>query len=158
MAQLLAHCRDAAKNETGGVFIGRYSRDLSMAFVTEVVFAPIDSKQGPTWFERGVEGLTQKLRLSWRSTGTFYLGEWHFHPGAAPNPSSVDSSQMAAIAKSPLYTCPEPILMIIGGSDRQWSVAVYVYDKGEKRHALTSYNNEEGEQHGGAGDSTSHGR
>jgi hypothetical protein len=50
-----------------------------------------------------------------------YLGEWHFHPFAAPSPSSIDYSQMAEIAVSRSWRCPEPVLLIIGGDPRgEW--------------------------------------
>jgi integrative and conjugative element protein (TIGR02256 family) len=136
VASLVAECRKAGAQETGGILIGHYSRDHAMAFVTEVTSAPIDSKRGTTWFDRGIRGLKKTLRVSWHQTRTFYLGEWHFHPGAAPNPSPVDSSQMAEIAKSPQYACPEPILLIVGGTEKQRTVAGYVYEKGMRRHTL----------------------
>lgn len=137
IAQLLSQCQRASKHETGGVLIGRYSLNRSMAFVTEVTPAPEDSKHGPSWFDRGIKGLAKRLQTSWRQTGTFYLGEWHFHPGAVPNPSLVDSDQMAVIAESPLYACPEPILLIVGGVDKRWSIAGFVYEKG-KRQTLSA--------------------
>jgi integrative and conjugative element protein (TIGR02256 family) len=148
---LVAECQKARNEETGGILIGHYSPDHAMAFVTEVTSAPIDSKRGATWFDRGVQGLKDKLRTSWRKAGTFYLGEWHFHPGAAPNPSHVDSSQMANIARSPEYSCPEPILLIVGGDEKQRNVAGFVYEKGTQRVALSVFDKEktrEGEQNG----------
>src|ERR1700733_11630273 len=137
-ASLLAECRRAGDQETGGILIGHYSRDHAMAFVTEVTSAPIDSKRGRTWFDRGIRGLKAKLQLSWRKANTFYLGEWHFHPGAPPNPSPVDSGQMASIAQSSLYACPEPVLLIVGGDEKRTHVAGYVYEKGENRHILSA--------------------
>ena len=136
VALLMAECQTAGNRETGGILIGHYSRDHAMAFVTEVTTAPMDSRGGTTWFDRGVQGLKKKLQFSWRKASTFYLGEWHFHPGAAPNPSPVDSSQMTDIAKSPQYACPEPLLLIVGGTERQWTVAGYVYEKVTQRHTL----------------------
>jgi len=137
VAHLLAQCEKTPNQETGGVLIGCYSRDLSMALVTEVTPAPVDSRFGPTWFDRGIQGLAWKLHQLWKRSGTFYLGEWHFHPGASPSPSVVDSSQMATIARSGRYACPEPLLLIVGGSTRQWNAAAYVYDKGQTMHTLS---------------------
>ena len=151
VASLLAECRRAGNQETGGILIGHYSRDHAMAFVIEVTSAPIDSKRGYTWFDRGISGLKRKLQLSWRKANTFYLGEWHFHPGASPNPSAADSTQMAQIATSPHYACPEPILLIVGGSEEQRSVAAYVYEQGSRRHTLARCD-EFGGQHGESSD------
>lgn len=151
VASLLAECLKAGNQETGGILIGLYSRDHAMAFVTEVTSPPIDSKHGHTWFDRGIRGLKRKLQVSWRKANTFYLGEWHFHPGAPPNPSPVDSTQMAQIATSPHYACPEPILLIVGGTEEQRSAAGYVYEKGSRRHTLAQCG-KLGGQHGESSD------
>jgi integrative and conjugative element protein (TIGR02256 family) len=159
VASLMAECQRAGNQETGGILIGHYSRDHAMAFVTEVTSAPIDSKRGNTWFDRGVRGLKRKLQLSWRKASAFYLGEWHFHPGAPPNPSPVDSAQMAEIGTSPHYACPEPILLIVGGTKTHRTVAGYVYEKGSRRHALSQCDKFlEGGQHGKSSDPSSDGR
>jgi integrative and conjugative element protein (TIGR02256 family) len=161
VALLMTECQKAGNQETGGILIGHYSRDHAMAFVTEVTSAPIDSKRGTTLFDRGVRGLQKKLQVLWRKASTFYLGEWHFHPGAAPNPSPVDSSQMADIAKSPQYACPEPVLLIVGGTEKQRTVAGYVYEKGTRRHTLSKCEKEklsEGGQNGESSDPSPDGR
>src|SRR5271156_2390418 len=142
IATLLSNCQRASSAETGGVLIGYYNPSHNMAFVTEVIPAPPDSKQGATWFDRGVKGLTGKLRVSWKKTGSFYLGEWHYHPGAPSNPSPTDSTQMASIAGSHLYACPEPVLLIIGGNPGAWSVGAFVYEKGTVRHTLSQCDSE----------------
>lgn len=159
VACLIAECQKARNQETGGILIGHYSRDHAVAFVTEVTSAPIDSVRGATWFDRGVRGLKRKLQISWRKAHTFYLGEWHFHPGASPNPSSVDSTQMTRIATSPLYACPEPILLIVGGTEAHRNVAGYVYENGTRRHTLSEYDKFlVGGQHGEPSDSSPDGR
>ena len=156
---LMAECQKARNQETGGILIGHYSRDHAMAFVTEVTSAPIDSVRGATWFDRGVRGLKSKLQISWRKAHTFYLGEWHFHPGASPNPSSIDSTQMVKIATSRQYACPEPILLIVGGTEAHRNVAGYVYENGTRRHTLSECDKFlVGGQHGKPSNSTPDGR
>ena len=55
------------------------------------------------------------------------LGEWHFHPGARPVPSDTDLRQIREISESPDYSCPEALLVIIGGDPaRAWEVGVYM--------------------------------
>ena len=142
---LLSSCQRASDKETGGVLIGYYNPNHNMAFVTEVTPAPPDSKRGASWFDRGVKGLTRKLQSSWNKKGSFYLGEWHYHPGAAPSPSSTDSTQMAEIACSHLYACPEPVLLIIGGTPGTWSVDAFVYEKRTVRHTLSRCDSETGQ-------------
>ncbi len=139
IAALVDGCQRASTRETGGVLIGYYNPNHDLAFVTEVASAPPDSKYGPNWFDRGVKGITKKLKERWKRTESFYLGEWHYHPGAAPDPSPTDSSQMVAIANSPQYACPEPILLIVGGRLGAWTVGAFVYEKKGVRRALSRW-------------------
>jgi len=55
------------------------------------------------------------------------LGEWHFHPEASSILSEQDLQQMQQIAASDLYSCPEPLLLIIGGTPpSDWTMNAYV--------------------------------
>lgn len=126
--------------ETGGILIGKYSPDLRTAFVTRVQGPPPDSRAGSTWFVRGVRGLQRVLSRYW-ARGEYYLGEWHYHPGA-PNPSPEDLQQMMAIAGSVAYCCPEPLLCIVGSrGELRWFVAprggagIELHDHSEGIHA-----------------------
>lgn len=112
----LALCQRAGLVETGGIIVGRYTARLDCAVVTELRGPPRDSRAGPTWFQRGAQGLTEYLRRLWAREGTYYLGEWHFHPRAAARPSAQDVAQMQAVARDAGYRCPEPLLVIVGGS------------------------------------------
>ncbi len=47
--------------------------------------------------------------------GTYYIGEWHFHPFMSPVPSGTDLRQIRAIARDRDYQCPVPILIVVGG-------------------------------------------
>lgn len=110
------------RRETGGIIIGKYSPDQRTAFITRVEGPPPDSRASSTWFVRGVRGLQRVLMRCW-ARGEYYLGEWHYHPGA-PHPSSTDLKQMTAIASSVAYCCPEPLLCVVGlRGDLRWFVA-----------------------------------
>lgn len=87
---------------------------------------PSDSTAGRTWFVRGINGLGRMLDKCFKSAGSYYLGEWHFHPFASPSPSSQDIQQMLTIAKDKKYNCPEPIMIILGGDPNTNSNALYV--------------------------------
>lgn len=131
LQRLLAFCREAGSRETGGILLGIYSEPHDMAVVTEVSGPPPDSARGRTWFRRGVQGLQDRINVLWKDKRHFYLGEWHFHPGAAPNPSPDDIAQMREIAASPRYTCPEPDLLIIGGDPLGgWVPRAFVFPRG----------------------------
>lgn len=111
----LALCSAAGRRETGGVIIGRYTAALDCAVITELSPPPPDSRADSSRFERGVQGLRNLLRARWKREGTYYLGEWHFHPFAKAEPSSIDEAGIATIARDHRSRCPEPLLLIIGG-------------------------------------------
>lgn len=142
LGELLRHCVAADDHETGGLLIGAYTDRFDMAVVHRVTGPSPDSQAGPTWFRRGVQGLQELLQKRWRMEGDYYLGEWHFHPGALPQPSGDDHAQMQTISRSPPYRCPEPILVILGGDPAgEWSVSAQVYPQamnGVAMHAATS--------------------
>lgn len=125
---LLQLCGSAGNHETGGLLVGFYNEVHSCAIVTGISKSPPDSRTGRIWFERGIRGLQQWLDTLWLQKQHFYLGEWHFHPQADPTVSQDDIEQMQQISQSKLYQCPEPVLLIIGGSPpKHWNAKGYVF-------------------------------
>lgn len=119
-------CARAGWLETGGVLIGRYSEFGDRVVVTEVTGPPRDSGRFPFSFIRGIKGLTARLRHEWQE-GTYYVGEWHFHPRAAPTPSKTDLKQIKAFAADPDLRCPTPVLIVLGGDPKSnWALTVGV--------------------------------
>ena len=116
----------AGENETGGILIGHYDEELHNAHLHTFSPPPADSEAGPTWFRRGNKGLYRLLMKSWRE-GRYYLGEWHFHPKAAPTPSAQDLRQMEKIAKDASYRCPEPVMVIVGGTATSFHLRAFVF-------------------------------
>ncbi len=129
LTEILESCRDFAPAETGGILVGRYNDALNCAVVTDASERPPDSRSGRTWLLRGTAGLQSWLDRLWSSSKRrYYLGEWHFHPGGAPEPSPTDIEQMGKIARSPSYECPEPVLLLVGGAaEKRSDVRVYVF-------------------------------
>jgi hypothetical protein len=124
-------CKKSFKNETGGIIIGEYKKNLSCATVADIVGQTADSKSGPTWFVRGIKGLQNIIDQYWINKRHYYLGEWHFHPFASPTPSKQDITQMQEIARMPFRNCPEPILIIAGGNPSiKMELRVFVFPKG----------------------------
>lgn len=113
--RLLSHCKTAGQEETGGVLLGRYNKRHDTALVLDVLGPPKDSTRSRTRFQRGTEGVQRILERIWTARKEHYLGEWHFHPFAAPMPSRIDYEQMVEIATAPSWKCPEPVLLVIGG-------------------------------------------
>lgn len=112
MAQELARC---APFETGGILVGLYESN-TVARVTAVYPAPVDSKASLRDFWRGTDGLREILDRHWaEDPKTFYLGEWHTHPGAMTILSQADIDTMLEMAESKAMACPEPLLIVVGG-------------------------------------------
>jgi integrative and conjugative element protein (TIGR02256 family) len=124
----LKECTDSASQETGGILVGYYTPTHDCAVVTALSGPPEDSIHGPRLFERGTKGIQRWISRLWREQRHFYLGEWHFHPGGAPVPSSDDREQMKRLSKDKKLKCPEPILLIIGGNPQgAWTANAYVF-------------------------------
>jgi integrative and conjugative element protein (TIGR02256 family) len=137
VSEMVRHCIKSGKNETGGILVGKYNSTTTCAHILVVKDAPTDSVRGPFTFVRGVRGLQRWLDQLWRNKQGYYLGEWHFHPFAAPNPSSTDVKQMEALAQDGGHHCPEPILLILGGDPQvSWSIRVFVFPRGRRWNEL----------------------
>ena len=123
---LLVMCRESETLETGGLLVGRYNEAHDTAIVTRVWGPPKDSVRNRTSFWRGTKDLQRQLDSLWR-TREYYLGEWHYHPGGAGQPSKGDMGQMVRIAKAPQYNTPEPILIVVG--ELEWEILAYVFPR-----------------------------
>lgn len=118
-------CESSRPNETGGILIGRYSEDLKWAEITESTGPPTGSEHGHFLFIRSTTNLIKYLNRLWK-TSQYYLGEWHYHPDATSTPSSIDMATMQKLSKYHQLHCPEPVLIIIGGTPSSWEEYVGV--------------------------------
>ncbi|MFF2911147.1 Mov34/MPN/PAD-1 family protein [Paenibacillus sp. NPDC057934] len=125
--QMLNFCRAKMPLETGGILVGEYSKNALSARIMYISGPPQDSKHRTHEFYRGTHNLESLLSDFWEK-GLFYLGEWHFHPKASPNPSLVDRKQMRKISNGNNYNCPEPILLILGGDpNEKWHISCSIF-------------------------------
>ncbi|MGN8260115.1 Mov34/MPN/PAD-1 family protein [Pseudomonas sp. SMSB3] len=115
LSQMVSDCIRAGTHETGGILIGKYSSDGSIALISEITSHPKDSISSSVTFQRGIIGLKELLAERWNE-GSHYIGEWHYHPGGSPEPSTPDIRAMRSIATNSKYSCREPILVILGGT------------------------------------------
>ncbi|MFA5240536.1 MAG: Mov34/MPN/PAD-1 family protein [Phycisphaerae bacterium] len=133
LQKMLSFCQKAGNMETGGILVGYYNRHHDCAIITDCSNPPRDSKCGENYFYRGVHGLQKWLIRLWHlGQQMYYLGEWHFHPFANPNPSDIDIKQLRSNAGNKSYNCPEPVIFIIGGNpNNKWlcKPLVYIRDK-----------------------------
>jgi len=130
LTKILETIQQAEDEETGGILLGYYTRSHATARVMAVTGPPVDSKKGRSWFYRGMAGLRQLLEALWPQK-VYYLGEWHLHPRALPTPSEDDKTEMFTISRTTSYQCPEPILLIIGGSVEAYSIRTFVFVNGK---------------------------
>jgi Prokaryotic homologs of the JAB domain len=134
LARLMVRCSRSWPHEKGGILVGHYTASLDTAVVTRLPATPLDSRSGSSSFLRGKRGLRQLLVQLWDRPPPYrryYLGEWHYHPDQAPLPSGPDEAQMRQIAAASSYHCPEPLLLIVGGSSGVgWVLGAYVYPAG----------------------------
>lgn len=132
LTSIIDDCKTSESNETGGILVGTYTDTHDCAKISVVTTAPKDSQKGRMSFFRGVHGLTDILGDLWNEKREYYLGEWHFHPYANPEPSGTDISQMHEIASDASYKCPEPVMLIIGGDpDGDFSIRAFVFPDGK---------------------------
>lgn len=128
--KIIDQCEKSVNIETGGILIGNYSKDDTIAFIKDS-FSPKDSKHFKSRFFRGTGGINKILDKKW-GEGEYYLGEWHYHPNSSSKSSRVDDAQMIEFSNNKKLNCSEPILLIIGGNSLKWSLNAYVYKNNEK--------------------------
>lgn len=122
---MLSLCEQAGPLETGGILVGSYSVDGTVAHVSEALGPPRGSRSTPTGFTRN-SGMNKALQRRW-SKQKYYLGEWHSHPKGRTTPSHQDRRQIAAIGNDASYCCPSPILIVAGRSKGDWKLGVWVF-------------------------------
>ncbi len=85
--------KNALPNETGGILIGSVDMNTKKIFIVDSIFSPIDSKEYPNAYYRGIDGVLARLsKLNELANGYLnYIGEWHSHPdNSGINQSSDD--------------------------------------------------------------------
>jgi integrative and conjugative element protein (TIGR02256 family) len=104
-------------NETGGVLLGSFDTHRRICSIIDVIPSPPDSKEWPTSYIRGCEGLAVKvMNVQEQTLGQVnYVGEWHSHPrGASTNPSHDDFTAYSWLVGHMDTESLPAIMMIIG--------------------------------------------
>ena len=104
-------------NETGGVLLGSFDTHRRICSIIDVIPSPPDSKEWPTSYIRGCEGLAAKVKAVQEQTlgQVNYVGEWHSHPtGASTNPSRDDLTAYSWLVGHMDTESLPAIMMIIG--------------------------------------------
>lgn len=117
LAELRRLAGEALPNETGGTLIGYYGDGGRVAQVERALGVRRGARQGRSHFYRPSDAVDGQLAEIYRASGgrTYYLGEWHSHPGSAPGPSGTDLHTMHDLARSPMVATDTPVLLILEG-------------------------------------------
>ena len=128
--------------ENGASLYGRYSSDQRAAFIVGLAPVSRDATRGRFHFRRGVAGLAAFFRRLFRQTKgeSYYVGEFHSHPGGAANPSADDDATQYAIAADDDSQCQAPVLIIVGGVPGDRTLGVFVHTRARRRFVLRGGN------------------
>lgn len=124
--ELWSHGLRHYPREFGGILVGHYSEDETRCYVRATIL-PTTFKSSRYGFERGNTGLAEPLIKYYNSNPRLiYVGEWHTHPDAGPNPSKTDIEGMGSVEASSSVLISSPILIIIGMTQKTYSVGAFV--------------------------------
>lgn len=104
-------------NETGGVLIGTYDMQRKIIYVVDCLPSPPDSKEWPTVYIRGCQGLYSQIEEIQQITANQlkYIGEWHSHPvGCGVNPSQEDRQVFDWLSDHMKVDGLPPLMLIVG--------------------------------------------
>lgn len=110
-------------NETGGVLLGYFDLVAGTVMIVDALSAPSDSREEPTGFVRGVQGLEEAIAEAGRRTANIvrYVGEWHSHPLDHSAQASSDDVILLAHLASALQDEGLPaVMLIIGETEERW--------------------------------------
>lgn len=127
-AALLHEVAGAAKEwqplETGGVLAGYWVAQHSEAVVTHVIHAGPDADHRKAGMRPDAEFQEAELVRIFNETGgdSYYLGDWHSHPGMGAVPSAIDRATLRRIATAPAAAAPQPLMLILDNPEDEWGV------------------------------------
>ena len=108
---------DKLPNETGGVLVGTYDMQRRIVYVVDYILSPPDSKEWPTVYIRGCQGLSSRVeKINQITAGELmYIGEWHSHPpGCSVNPSQADRQVFDWLSNCMRTNGLPPLMLIVG--------------------------------------------
>jgi len=112
---VVAMTEASPESETGGILIG-FIDDDHRAVVVRATGPGPNAERLKSGFARDVEFVQGELDWMAREVDSraVYIGEWHSHLEADPEPSSRDIESMFGIATAPNYLTRCPVLLIAG--------------------------------------------
>ena len=113
--EIIAITQASPKAETGGVLIG-YVDERRRAVVLRATGPGPEAEQSATIFSRDVPFVQKEIERAAAELGErgLYVGEWHSHLEAEPQPSLTDIRSLFGIALAPNYLTRCPVMIIAG--------------------------------------------
>lgn len=104
-----------AKNEAGGILLGRVYPSSHVVVEVATVPGPLDYA-GPYFFNRSRRAAQEIINQAWRESGgdQNYLGEWHSHPVARPSPSGRDRQMIRNMIRESILGVNFLVLVVVG--------------------------------------------
>jgi integrative and conjugative element protein (TIGR02256 family) len=117
LARLAALRSAKLPKETGGVLIGTFDMQRKVVHVVDTIPSPPDSKEWPTLYIRGSQGLLKSVTETAEASGgqLEYVGEWHSHPDGCPTSPSDDDLKVFTWLTEHMSDAGLPALMAIVG-------------------------------------------
>lgn len=143
IAKLSALRAPKLPNETGGVLVGSFDVERRVLYLVDALPSPPDSKEWPTLYIRGCDGLASTVEtLTQKTHGMIeYVGEWHSHPeGASPTASHDDFEVFAWLGELMQADGLPAVMMIVGDGG---CASCYVGQMSRERTALLGGHREE---------------
>lgn len=125
--------------ETGGILIGRI--EGNKALIVRATGPGPNAKRTASVFERDIEFAQAELDAeAGKGLGNRYVGEWHSHLVASPEPSGRDVLSMTGIAEASNYATDCPVMMICGFDPKSSTIGdlkAWVFPKTSSGRAAT---------------------
>jgi integrative and conjugative element protein (TIGR02256 family) len=110
--------------ETGGVLMGYFNRDKSIAVITDVIGPGLRSIHRRYSFVPDYEYQEKRIAEIYFKAGRLhtYLGDWHTHPGGNTSLSLSDRKALESIAVHKEARAPFPIMILLAGGPYKWEI------------------------------------
>lgn len=116
LAKISKYRQLSTEVESGGILLGEF---FPAEGVIRIMFASSPGKsdvRSMFAFRRDAERSTRIAQAIWKRSGgsVHYLGEWHTHPEAHPNPSCSDRFSMGRLLRRSTVVSGGLVLVILG--------------------------------------------
>lgn len=139
MKEIVDAVQASPDRETGGVLIGYVERGI--AVVVRATGPGPAATRTPTLFRRDVAHVQAALDLAAAELHDkgVYLGEWHSHLVADPEPSALDVDSLFGISSAPNYLTRCPVSVIVGldrASGRVKGIKAWAFPVGGRMYPI----------------------